>query len=458
MNVVWIIADTLRRDHIAAYGHPYIRTPAIDALAARSVRFDSHHIASFPTMSARADFATGRWTMSFMGWQPLGPTVQTLAELLRHAGFHTAAVVDTPFYIRGDMNYDRGFESFVFVAGQQPSAQKHHEHADFVARWRTEADRFVARTVTAAMEWLELHYAEDFFLLVDTWDPHEPWDAPEYYTKLYLPEYDGEHVTPVYGDWHAVPGFTEQKLRTAHATYCGEVTLVDTWIDWLLRKLDNTGIADRTIIVFTSDHGFYFGEHGGLFGKTSWAKLADGTLPANDDPSRMFDFSPLYREVATVPLLISVPGGRTGAYHGLSSAIDIMPTVLELVNVEVPATVEGRSLVPALLSENAPGREFVVSSLPFANAMDTSRAVFDITKRLAVGTVATVTTDHWSLIHSDVAGRSELYDYQADPGQERNVIGQNEGTARELHSLFVDFMRGTGVPPHLLEPRLELRL
>lgn len=458
MNVLWIIADTFRADHLGAYGNQWIRTPHLDALASRSVRFDAHHIAGFPTMSARADFLTGRWTMSFMGWGPLGPSVVTLAEILRDRGKHTAAVVDTPFYVRGDMNYDRGFESFIFIPGQQPVAQRHHEHHDFVARWRTEADRFVARTMAAAADWLELHYDEDFFLLVDTWDPHEPWNAPDHFTKLYLPDFDGEDVRPVYGDWHAVPGFTEEKLRKGHAAYCGEITLVDTWIGYLLRKLENTGIADRTIVVFTSDHGFYFGEHGGLFGKTSWARRADGTLQSHADADRMFDFSPLYREVALAPLLIAVPGGRVGAYGGLTSAVDIMPTVLELLDLPIPAWVEGRSLGPALRDANAPGREFVVSSHPFANEMDRSRAVFDITQRLLVGTVTTVTADHWALVYSHLPGRSELYDLRADPKQERNVIGSNDAIARDLHARFVEFMSATRVPPHLLDPRRELRL
>ena len=71
MNVIWVVADTFRRDHVGAYGNPAIHTPSLDALAARSIRFDSHYSAGFPTMPTRADHQTGRWTMSFMGWQPL---------------------------------------------------------------------------------------------------------------------------------------------------------------------------------------------------------------------------------------------------------------------------------------------------------------------------------------------------------------------------------------------------
>ena len=91
MNVIWIVADTFRRDHVGAYGNPTIRTPSLDALASRSVRFDSHYAAGFPTMPTRADHLTGRWTMSFMGWEPLPEGVTTLPEMLADRGLHTAA-------------------------------------------------------------------------------------------------------------------------------------------------------------------------------------------------------------------------------------------------------------------------------------------------------------------------------------------------------------------------------
>ncbi len=130
--------------------------------------------------------------MSFMGWEPLPSGVSTLAEILARHGFHTAASVDTPYYLRDGMNYDRGFQSFFMNAGQDtlwsliPEPGYHHESLDVRAAWRNEADRNAPKTFMAAMRWLERHYKEDFFLYVDTWDPHEPWDAPPYYTELYL--------------------------------------------------------------------------------------------------------------------------------------------------------------------------------------------------------------------------------------------------------------------------------
>ena len=464
MNVIWIVSDTFRRDHLGAYGNGNIRTPSLDALAGSAVRFDAHYSAGFPTMPTRADHHTGRWTMSFMGWEPLPGGVTTLAEILAGRGFHTAASVDTPYYLRDGMNYDRGFQSFFMNAGQDtlwsliPEPGYHHEALDARAAWRSEADRNAPKTFTSAMRWLERHYKEDFFLYVDTWDPHEPWDAPSYYTELYLPGYDGELVLPVYGNWHDVPGYREEQLRKGHAAYCGEITMVDTWAGFLLRLVENMGLADNTVVIFTTDHGFYFGEHGGLFGKMSSDKYPDGTLRPYDEPGSKWSYSPLYEEIVHLPLLIRAPGVPAGVYRGMSSAVDVMPTVLDLLGVEIPDFVQGRSLAPALRDPSLPGRDYVVSSLPFANPGDQVHSVDNLLRVLTEPPVTTVTSGDWSLLYSPLPGVSQLYNLGTDPSQQDNVIEAKMDVASELHQRLVRFMRETEVPDRLLRPRLELRL
>ena len=463
LNVIWIVADTFRRDHIGAYGNQFIHTPSLDALAARSIRFDGHYAAGFPTMPTRADHATGRWTISFMGWQPLPDDVITLAQILSGSGFHTAAMVDTPFYWRNGMNYDRGFQTYFTIQAQEGSVTRvqgigHHESRDERAWWRHEADRNTPRTINRAMQWLERHYKEDFFLYIDTWDPHEPWDAPSYYTELYMPEYDGELVQPIYAHWQDAAGFSEARVRKAHATYCGEITMVDTWVGYLLRKVENMGLTGKTAIVFTSDHGFYFGEHGGLFGKMTFAKRPDGTLYQHGDPEAMWAHSPLYQELVTLPLVISSPGVGSGSYSGLSSAIDVMPTVLDILGQAVPEVVEGRSLLPAMRDPSTPGRDVVVSTIPFANPGDRVRSVDNVSRPLTEGLVTTVTAADWSLLFSVEPGESELYHLPSDPDQQQNLIQRKPETARELHGSLMKFMRETDVPASLVRPRQELRL
>src|SRR5215218_8985880 len=177
-NVVVIVADTFRRDHLGVYGNPRIRTPHLDEFARSAVVFDHHVVSSFPTMPARADILTGTFSYTHMGWEPLPRHLQTLPELLSRAGYLTMGVVDTPFFIRNGFGYDRGFDDFVWVRGQGDDTRP-HERADARRMWRSEEDRIVARTMTEAERWLERHYDERFFLYVDTWDPHEPWDRSE---------------------------------------------------------------------------------------------------------------------------------------------------------------------------------------------------------------------------------------------------------------------------------------
>ena len=221
--------------------------------------------------------------------------------------------------------------------------------------WQNEGDRNAPRTFKTAIEWLEQHYKEDFFLYLDTWDPHEPWDAPAYYTELYWPGFDGEVVLPVYGNWHDVPGYTEERLRKGHATYCGEITMVDTWLGFLMKSVENMGLMEKTAIIFTTDHGFHFGKHGGLFGKMNSDKLPDGSLRPYGEPGSKWAYSPLFEELIHLPLLIQAPGVAPGVFKGLSSAVDVMPTVLDLLGLEIPAFVQGRSLAPGMRDNSLPG-------------------------------------------------------------------------------------------------------
>jgi arylsulfatase A-like enzyme len=446
MNVIWITSDSFRRDHLGAYGNNKIKTPSLDTLAARSVRFQRHYAAGFPTMPTRADHFTGRWTMSFMGWSPLPSNVTTLAEILSQKGLHTAAVVDTPFYLRDGMNYDRGFKSFFMNIGQEGSGAKKlkdgwHESQDTRAAWRFESDYNAPQTFTKAMQWLESHYKDDFFLYIDTWDPHEPWDAPAYYTEIYWPDYDGEIIEPIYGCWQNVPGFTQQRLEKAHATYCGEITMLDTWLGYLLRRVENMGLMENTAIIFTSDHGFYFGEHGGLF------KQVEGGIWA---------YSPLYEEIINIPLLIYIPGVSGGVCGQLTSAVDVMPTVLQVLGCDIPDFVEGQSLLPKIDDSAVSGREFTISSIPFANPGDPVRSVDNFLRMLKAPTVTTITSENYSLLYSPEEGQSKLYNLSLDPGQQKDIISEQPEVGKELHQYLVKFMRDTNVAEYLLKPRLEL--
>lgn len=439
-NVVVVISDTFRRDHLGAYGNTWIRTPALDRLASEAVAFDNHQIGSFPTMPARADLLTGRLSLTFMTWAPLPAGLPTLPALLTDAGYLTMGIVDTPFYVRNGFGYDRGFQDFVWLRGQG-DARRMEERLDARSTWRHESDRWVARTITTAEEWLERHYAERFFLLVDVWDPHEPWNAPDYCTRLYAPDYDGRETEACYDVWRDA-GLTEDDVRLSHAAYAGEVTLVDRWVGRLIEKLDVLGIADETVLVFVSDHGYYFGEHGYL-GKSVW-----------DPGLGTQSWSPLYREIVDAPLLIRMPGAAPRRTPALTTLVDIPATIMDLTGAQPPPGIAGRSLAPLLRGETEEHRELVVSGWPLEYQKGRiTIAVDSWPRRVAHDQPITVTGRGLSLLVGGADDDLELYDLATDPREERNIAPERPHETDALLSDALDELLSLGTAEELLAPR-----
>ena len=445
MNIVVIVSDTFRYDHLGCNGNDMIRTPNLDDLAAKSVVFDRSYAASFPTMPMRADLFTGKWTFTYLGWAPLPREETVLAQVLSANGYKTMAVVDTPFFTRGGYGYDRGFSDFIWNRGQgwfeimdDVNLDRHYEE-----------DYCPARTMRAAARWLERHHRESpFFLYVDVWDPHEYWDAPHWYVDPYIANYDGRNVKPCYGPWKE-RGVTAEDLEIAHACYCGEVTMVDKWIGFLLDRLDTLGLAEDTAILFTSDHGFNFGEHG-QFGKC----ILD--MKVGDKGPFKWYRSPLYEEVCHTPLLLQIPGVEPRRTNALVSAVDLMPTLVELAGVEIPETVQGNSLLPIVRGEEDTGRDFVVTSPPLGNPGDTTKAVDDMSRNLIEFTPATITTSQHALIYSAEGEPAELYDLECDLHQQHDISQEFHDIAQDLHRKFFDLLEDVGTEERFLKPRRRL--
>ena len=439
MNVVLIVSDTFRRDHLGCYGNSWIRTPNLDRLAQESVVFERSYAASFPTMPCRADLLPGKYDFAYLGWAPLPKGETTLPELLAQHGYRTAAVVDTPFYVRQGYGYDRGFDDFLWVQGQLSLS----EHAAMARSWRYEQDRFAATTLSRAEGWLEQHRRDKFFLLVDTWDPHEPWDAPEHYVEMYLPDDDGSApVHPCYWSWREA-GLTERDVERAHAHYSAEVTMVDRAIGRLVERMDSLGLTKDTAVVFTSDHGFYFGEHD-VLGK---ARLRDDR----------WHWSPLYDEVARTPLIMRLPHEKGMRIAALVSTPDIMPTILDLAGLEVPESVQASSLLPLLRGQTDQVHDIVVTSWPLYNPGQRIRVVDDMERGILEPLPSTIRNQEWTLVYATDGQPVELYNTDTDPSQLHNVLDGNEEIARELHVRFVAQLEDLGVGEPLLERRRQLR-
>ena len=225
MNIVVVIIDSLRKDHVGAYGNGWIKTPNLDALAKESLRFTRPYPESLPTICARRAIHTGlrtfpfrnwqRWSeddVALWGWQPIPRDQTTLAEILSDEGYQNLLVTDTLHQFRPFYDMHRGFEVFHFIRGQErdyyrpqtPASQKKMEdvliggpsaaHAEEIMRQylantmgrKGEEDYFAPQVFLKGMEFLEAGRGEQpFFLVVDNYDPHEPWDTPEKYISLY---------------------------------------------------------------------------------------------------------------------------------------------------------------------------------------------------------------------------------------------------------------------------------
>jgi arylsulfatase A-like enzyme len=279
----------------------------------------------------------------------------------------------------------------------------------------------------SAEKWLELNYDQHdrWFLHVDTFDPHEPWDPPRWYTDLYDPGWQGGEIPGVaYVQNRAKhpSELTKEQLKHLRALYAGEVSLVDRWVGRLLEKVGDLGLFEDTLIIFTSDHGTYLGEHGWI-GKRGQ----------------------LYEEVAHIPLIIRPPDSLGCAANRTSALVqptDLMPTILDLANKEIPEGVQGKTLLPIMRGQKDKERDIAVSSPGLAGP------------RLPK---ITVTSDEWVLLADMVnppeegkAGKyprppreieSELYHLPSDIKQERNLNKTESNQAEELRDKMIKFLK-----------------
>ena len=403
-------------------------------LATDSVMFTNAFPESVPTIPVRRAIHTGNRVFPFRnhqspkgdsvrwyGWAPIDENQVTLSEILRHAGYHTGLITDAYRQFKPSMNFHRGFDQFIFVRGQEsdryasPARAKHMDLSRYltpklegtpralalpgylanIMDRQSEEDHFAPRVFREAMKFVEHNYAEgDFFLTVDSFDPHEPWDPPRYYTELYDPGFDGrEIIFPQYGPTDVM---SEPELKHMRALYAGEVTMVDKWIGQLIEKLHEVGVLNNTLVMLVSDHGHSLREHD-LIGKLGHAQ---------------------YPELMDVPMMIRHPLGE-GAGTSVDAWAydsDILPTALHLLGIEEPVPVEGHDLWP--LTGGAPGkREFVTSCF-----QEYFRYQDD---------------EHIYIGKADGSDR-QLYEIASDPDLANNIAGDATELAEEIIAKIVD--------------------
>ncbi len=455
MNIIVVVSDTFRRDHLPCYGNTEVITPNLDRFAESALIFEDCYAASFPTVPARADLMTGRYTFAYLPWSPLPQTEVTLADLVSAAGYNTAAIADTPFLARRGYGQERGFKEFIYVRGQLHGTEREYRQQQ---RHVSEIDGYCApKTFKEAADWLERHHEKPFFLYVDTWDPHEPWDPPAYYVKPHMPDYAGEVIAPTYYDY-AADGVSERELEIARACYKGEIAMVDHWFGYLLERARVMNLLDDTAIFFLSDHGFYFGEHG-LFGKRRFrwpdgSSFDEGFAKGMTVHQRQVHRSPLHNEVIQVPLLAYLPGVSSRRVSGLLSLPDLMPTMLDLLDLPIPDRVQAKSVLPLVKGEKI--HDLVVTSAPFEEVGELSKTVDGQNRVVVEVSPSSITDGDWDLLYSVEGQKLELYRSKEDIGHQRDLSEAHPDVVAQLHGQYAQWLSDIDTPERFLVPRMQL--
>jgi len=425
MNCVVICCDTFRHDMI---GHPVVRVPNVDRLAAEGITFTNAFAEGLPTIQARRTCFTGKrsfpWRFemgsrglspAIPGWHRMPDEQTTLAELLFDNAVITGFVADTYHMFKPTQNFTRGFCSWAFVRGQEGDPVRsgplsavdvspyHPEGINDPKRWPTltqyllnmldrhsEEDYLTPRVFRRACTWLEENRDNaPWFLWVDSFAPHERWDPPfEFADAYFRTDRSRNYIQP-----QLLNGTdpSDDEIERTRALYYGYVTFVDKWIGVLLDKLGQMGFLDDTAVIFTSDHGTE------LWDKGRFGKGGDR----------------LYRYNTGIPLVVRLPGGERGATacEDFVQHQDFFPAICRLMGVEPPADLE------------LDGRDF----------LDAASAAPEKVITAWHGNVS-VRSAAWNMVIDSTGGdkRNELYDLARDPAETNNVYDEHPDVVGEL--------------------------
>lgn len=339
MKTVFIILDTLRRDYLEAYGNTWVKTPAVTRLAKDGVVYDNHWVGSLPCMPARREFMTGRHNFIYRGWGPIEPYDDTLPAELRKKSIHTHLLTDHDHYFElGGENYHTAFNTWEFFRGTENDpwvslvdamALPEHKGRLTQQNWQNrtrqirEEDFSGPKTAAAAIQWLDDNKKSDnWFLQVEIFDPHEPFFCAQRWKDLYPHDYEGPfYDCPNYGLAEDDPKTVDHIRRS----YAALVSQTDHWVGKILDKLQDLGLYEETLLVFTTDHGTMLAEHGYY----------------------MKNVMPLFNEIVRIPLIVKHPGNKHGGTRNASftQTMDLMPTFLDFFGCVVPPHVYGKSLL-----------------------------------------------------------------------------------------------------------------
>ncbi len=423
-SLVLITVDTLRRDHLDLYGYGRRTMPHVSALAENGVAFDDAITPIPKTAPALASMMTGLYPNSHKVQVNYGSRLDasftTLAEVLASRGYRTAAIVSNNVLVRSQnapSGLDQGFATYDDQLLTPESAKRPEIR-----------ERRAEPTTDAAIAWLResgSRGSDPIFLWVHYIDPHGLYDPPEPYRSKWksagpspIPE-PKDPLDPWVRLWYVCPyNLLERPDLNLHLDrYDGEISYADAQIGRLLDALDDSGVTDNALVVFTADHGESFGEHGVFF-------------------EHGFD---LYEESIRIPLVLAMPGHLPEGTRvpGLVQLADVFPTALDVLGVPLPAGLDGQTLSKAARGEAAipADREVVLESNEGARTLGkyprgsrTSRSKLVLTFQ---------PSDDGKTYH--VTDR-ELYDLEADPREHDNRYDPNSPRSQRLAERVLSFL------------------
>lgn len=386
-NVAVVLLDSLNRHMLGSYGGTEFETPNLDRFAAeKATRFTRHVTGSLPCMPARHDILCGAIDFLWKPWGSIELWEQPITRVLSHDGVTTALVTDHPhLFETGGENYHTDFDGWDYLRGHEADPWRTHKDPTWVGTpampagrggwfmnrvmgiddfergydrsrtfFREEADYPGPRTMTAAARFLTeaTPHHDRWFLFVDEFDPHEPFDTPAPWAGRYedVPPEDEANaprsmiIWPPYVDGGVAKGLiSEAEGRHVRANYGSKLSMIDHWFGRVLDAFDERGLWEDTALVVCTDHGHYLGEE--REGNDIWGKPG----------------VPQYEPLGHTPLLIHWPGqDGGGTCDALTTNVDLFATIADVYEAQVAHRTHGRSMVPLLTGEAEAIREWAI--------------------------------------------------------------------------------------------------
>ncbi len=440
LNVLYIVSDDLNNS-LGCYGHPQVKSPRIDDLAKRGVRFDRAYC-QFPLCNpSRSSFLTGlrpdqtgAHDNAFV-FRTKNPDIVTMPQLFQNNGYFVARVgklyhYGVPNQIGTDgLDDPPSWQKVINPKGRDKDDEDKIFSIDgkksfggtlsWLAAEGTDEEQTDGKTAEAAIGLLEQNKDKPFFLAVGFFRPHTPYVAPKKYFELYpadkvplakMPADDRKDIPdPAVPVKNANYGLDEKLQREAVQAYFASITFMDQQVGKLLDALDRLKLRDNTIVVFHSDHGYHLGEHG------LWQKQS------------------LFEESARVPLIIAAPGTKTScqASPRIAELVDVYPTLADLCGLKAPENLPGKSLQPLLAKPDAAWDKVAVTQV-FRGGGQGGKAKAGAKKAESSAAPAgfkgySLRSERYRYTEWDGGKRgAELYDHESDPRELTNLADKPE--------------------------------